>query len=86
MESGEGSYSQARRVEALEKNTTQFGQTLENIMHTLAKMRRENHAHLERLEKRAIKGKSDSDERRNNVRERRRGRVEVVEYTLRFWY
>ena len=80
MESQGESYNHIRRVEALEHTTIQVGQTLENIMHALADMRRESNANIERLEKRVIERENDSRERRNNLRERERRRGGRIEY------
>ena len=80
MESQGESHNHIRRVEALEHTTTQVSQTLENIMHALADMRRESNANIERLEKRVIERENDLGERRNILRERERRRGGRIEY------
>ena len=73
MEPEKKSHNHIRRVEALKHTITQVGQTLENIMHALADMRRESNANIETLE-RVIERENDLGERRNNLRERERER------------
>ncbi|XP_038989888.1 uncharacterized protein LOC120113137 [Phoenix dactylifera] len=73
MESDRESFSPQRLFETIENHNTEMSRVLEHLVTSLATIRRESNANIERLERRFAEKNQEDERERKNREERRRG-------------